>query len=232
MISDFATFVFIECAWFAQDRAAHSDLADVVQDSADSQIEDPLLVESAVPACNHFGVPFDTVTVSGRVRILRFDGSCVCSNRGNEHLPHLLFVPRFARLDQLMKVSALPFVGQEYLPALGCSRQTHFELAERERLAQEVKGARPHCFNCDSGIRLTGQQHRHDGWVNSGKMLDEFDSADTGHSDVRVHKPIGRRIQRHPFQCRAAIFRYIRLEPPGCKRFRQCVPAFFLIINH
>src|SRR5438552_8475824 len=99
MISNFVGLAFIESPWFAQDRAANSNLADVVQNGADSQIENPLFIEAAVMASDHFGVSFNAVAMSRRVRILRFNRPRMCANGGNKHLAHFLFVPRVAGLD-------------------------------------------------------------------------------------------------------------------------------------
>src|SRR5437773_5054404 len=124
MISNFVGLAFIESPWFAQDRAANPNLADIVQDRADSQIGNPLFIESAVMASDHFGIPFDAVAMSCRVGILRFDRARMCSNRGNEYLAHFLFVPCIAGLDQFVKVCAFLFVRDEYFSAFGRPGQT------------------------------------------------------------------------------------------------------------
>src|SRR5205085_10105206 len=117
MVSNLTGFVLIQSARFAQDGAAHSNLADVVQNRADSQIKNPLLIESAMMAGDDFGVSFDTVAVSGRVSILCFAAARMRADRGNEHLSHFVFMPCIASCDQCVKMRALVFMRDQTLSA-------------------------------------------------------------------------------------------------------------------
>ena len=63
-----------------------------------------------------------------------------------------------AHFEKSMKAQAIFFVLNQYPASLGCTRETDFKFAQRERFREEIKRAGPHCCNGAPGVGVAGQQ--------------------------------------------------------------------------
>src|SRR5947207_3589693 len=152
MRADFVVLVLIERRGFAQNRGAHADLADVMKDRRDSHVENPLLIETAMPSREQFCEALDAVAVSGSVGVFGLNGSGMSPDRGDKDLFHLLFVMKnhvllgaLSLFEQALETRLIRFVLDQRFSTLHCAREAHFQFDKREWFAEKIEGARAHC---------------------------------------------------------------------------------------